>query len=127
MMKWYNSREKYNDFEISNMINKKLIDLKMTDEDFYQYYKDKYEETTREIIKNILDGESYFNLLMLEIASDFLKIDYDDLVEMLEDDNQIDFRCGDTDEEDKCAFCELASMIFSEMIEANLIAKNEVY
>ncbi|MCW8000009.1 hypothetical protein CFK35_19305, partial [Clostridium sp. cpc1] len=55
--------------------------------------------------------------LMFEIASDFLKIEFEELTRIIEDNEEVDYRSFGNEDKDAKQFCEIVNILFSEMIE----------
>ena len=111
---WYNQRAKYSDSEIALMIKNKLDSDKITKEEFLEKYSEKYSDLTIDTINLMIDDNVFFNIDMLEIAADFLKIDFEELTDVIEDPDTIDYR-SDGNEEVK-EFEKIVNILFSEMI-----------
>lgn len=113
--KWYKKRTTYNDPEIAIMIKNKLEKEHMSKEEFLSIYLDKYEDLTMEVVDYMLDGSVFYDITMLEIAADFLNIEFERLTEIIEDSDEVDYRSStDEDVED---FGKIINILFSEMIE----------
>lgn len=119
MKNWYNQRAAYSDYEIASMIRKEMQKQNISKKEFCRIYSPKYDKFNEQILEYMLDGKTYYNTIMLEIASEFLNIDFDKLVEVLEDEETSSFRCSTDDDtnEDINNFCEIVNILFAEMIE----------
>ena len=112
--KWYNQRAKYSDSEIALMIKNKMNSDKISKEEFFETYNKKYNNLTIDTVNLMLDESVFFNIDMLEIASDFLNIEFEDLTEVLEDPDTIDYRSDCSEEVED--FEKIVNILFSEMI-----------
>ncbi|APU61175.1 hypothetical protein [Clostridium botulinum] len=117
MKKWYNCRPAYNETEISKNIKEKLKRENMSLQKFYEEYSSKYKSFNKEILDMMLSGKTYYNTLMFEIASDFLKIEFEELTRIIEDNEEVDYRSFGNEDKDTKQFCEIVNILFSEMIE----------
>ncbi|HAT4309158.1 TPA: hypothetical protein I9080_003002 [Clostridium perfringens] len=120
---WYNEREKYTDLEIASMMKQKMLNENININQLYEKYLNIYNDLTLNSIEAMFDGVSYFNLQMLEIASDYLSIDFDELSDFIQDDCSIEFRFDSKNDQEASEFCEIINILFSEMIENRNLVK----
>lgn len=111
----FNKRVAYTDNEIANLMKMKMKENKHNADDLFSLYKDKYSIESIALIQKMLSGTSIYNVKMLDIASEYLNISYDDLTNIIEDNDDASFRKGASDEEAE-NFINLVSGLFSEII-----------
>lgn len=109
-----NERSAYSNSEIALLLKQRMLERSHNVDDLFSIYKIKYELKEKQIIEYMLSGNVNYNLNMIEIASDYLNIPFDELTEILVDDNEISFRhnCDNDCNE----FIDLVNYLFSEMI-----------
>lgn len=77
--------------------------------------------TSRHVVEVMLDENTYYSYEMMEIASDYIKVPFEDLTKVLEDDNHISCR-GEVDEETDELF-DIINYVFDEIIRQERLAK----
>ena len=108
-------RPAYTNNEIVSMfVNKMERDAKTTEKLAEEY------NVNKSVIDFMCDRHCQYNYQMLNIASDFLNIDYDNLVEIVEDDENCSLRADDT--EAAIELEETLNYLFNEMINQRRLA-----
>ncbi len=105
-----NSRPKYTDYEICNLFKKKRKDLDLGISEVAKHYN-----TDETIISFLDEFKSNLSLEMIEIASDFLSIEFNELTDILVDDDLKISARGALDEGSMVVF-DTANNIFNKLI-----------
>ena len=110
----YNKRSAYSNNEIASFFKKKMEENKHSIKDIVKIYKPKYSEIDNKTVEYMISGTVFYDLTMLEIASEYLEIPFNDLTNIIEDDIHISYR--KSDDPDQKDFVDLVNYLFSEMI-----------
>lgn len=105
----YNRRPAYQNSEIVSLFIKKI---KENNDDIKSLAK-RY-DVEESIIKFMLDKRCHYSYKMLKIASDYLRIPYEELTNILEDDEKINPRANTS--EDTGELFGIINYMFNEMI-----------
>lgn len=102
-------RPRYTDYEISFMVRSKVQSEKMSIDKFVAEY-----DVSTSYMDIILSGENHLSKRMLDIASEILEMDYDELVVIDVDSNETS--CRQSTSEDKSDFFDMLNYVFGEVI-----------
>lgn len=104
-----NSRPKYTDNEISFYFNQK----RLKDNESLEQIANRFNVNV-DIIRYLDENEGNLSMDMIEIASKYLDISYDELTEILVDDNEVS--CRGNNKEDAQNLISIVNIMFNEMI-----------
>ena len=110
----YNKRVSYTDSEISKLIKLKMDKENITKQELLDKYSKVYSDLNIDTIDDMLIGNIIYDELMLDVASDYLNIPFDELVGVIEDDNE--FSCRTNSDEDISEFYDMVNILFGEMV-----------
>ncbi len=108
-------RVAYTDSEIRKLMRNKMESSNENVRDLFQRYKKPFCLKDDIIISDMISGNVIFNVTMLNIASDYLNMTFEELTRIIEDKDEVKFRKNKEDE-DLNSFVNILSCLFSEII-----------
>lgn len=117
-----NKRVAYTDNELSLLFKKVMKENRDTKEDIYMKYREKYDLEDMSIIQDMLSGVVFYDVTMLQIASNYLGISYDDLTKIIVDEDNLSYR-KDGEDKNLDALVDILNMLFTSSINQEKLNK----